>query len=54
MELSSQQRLAVGNIELVVGEVSDTLTVAAQAEQVSTESSERSGLLDEKQLDLLI
>ena len=54
LELSSQQRLAVGNIELVVGEVSDTLTVAAQAEQVSTESSERSGLLDEKQLDLLI
>jgi hypothetical protein len=54
LELTSTQRLALGDLELVVGEVSQTVTVAAQGEVVSTESSERYGLLNEHQLDLLI
>jgi Carboxypeptidase regulatory-like domain len=54
LELTSTQRLALGELELALGEVSDTVTVAAQGEAVSTESSERYGLLNEQQLDLLI
>src|SRR5436309_12292275 len=47
LELTSTQRLALGNLELAVGEVSDTVTVAGQGAVVSTESSERYGLLSE-------
>ncbi|MEW5977488.1 MAG: TonB-dependent receptor [Acidobacteriota bacterium] len=52
--LSSGQRLPIGAITLVVGEVTEVLSVTTAEELVSTESAEHSGLLTERQLDVMI
>src|ERR1700676_1655706 len=48
--LSASERLVLNPIGLEIGEVSDTVTVEATTPQLQTESSERSGLVDARQL----
>ena len=52
--LTANQRLTLGNIELSVGEVTETVNVLGQGEVVNLSSSEHSGLLSSQQLDLMI
>ena len=52
--LSAMQRLSLGNIELRVGQVTQTISVRAQGEAVQTESADATGLVSGKQLDLLL
>jgi hypothetical protein len=52
--LSASDRLAVGDLKLEVGSITETVEVVAQAAQIQTASAERSGLLDSKQvMDLM-
>ena len=50
ISLSASERLVLNPIGLEIGEVSDTVTVEATTPQLQTESSERSGLVDARQL----
>jgi hypothetical protein len=52
--VSATQRVALGRIELPVGEVTESVTVASAGDVVSLESAEHSGLLTAQQLDLMI
>jgi hypothetical protein len=51
--LSSGQLLVLGSITLELGQVSETVEVAADAAPLDTESSDRSGLIDTHQLQEL-
>lgn len=51
--LTANEHLALGSIQLAVGEIAETLTVTAQGTAVETGSSERSALLSSKQLEIL-
>ncbi len=48
--LSANERLVVRKITLEIGDVSQTVTVTAEAAQIQTESAERAGLIDEQQI----
>src|SRR5689334_15915934 len=48
--LNANDRLAVGDIKLEVGAITETVEVTAQAAPIQTASAERSGLLDNKQI----
>jgi hypothetical protein len=48
--LSAADRLALGDLKLEVGAITETVEVTTQAAQVQTASAERSGLLDSKQV----
>jgi hypothetical protein len=50
ISLSANDRLALGDLKLEVGAITETVEVAAQTTQIQTASSERSGLLDNKQI----
>jgi hypothetical protein len=50
MHLAASDALAMGEIRLEVGAVSETVEVTAQGAAVETASGERSGLLDTKQI----
>ena len=52
--LSASQTVAAGDIVLEVGNVAESVTVAAQAVQVQTASSERSGVIGSRQVDGLL
>ncbi len=52
--LSASQNLSAGTFALQVGEVSQTVTVAADITPLQTSSSERSDVLDTKQTDNLL
>src|SRR4051794_5005651 len=54
INLSANERLALGTIALEVGAVAETVTVAAQSAMLQTASAERSGLLSSTQMDNLI
>lgn len=54
LTLSASQNLAAGTFVLQVGEVSQTVTVAADITPLQTSSSERSDVLDTKQTDNLL
>ena len=49
--LSAAERLSVGNLTLSVGTVSESVTIAAQAVNVQTSSTEHSALIGERQLE---
>jgi hypothetical protein len=51
--LTANERLSVGDLELAVGSVSETITVTAQGQVVNTTSAERSALLSSKQLEMV-
>ena len=51
--LSSGDRLALGDLQLSVGSVTETVSVVAQGSQVQTASSESSALLTSKQLETI-
>ncbi len=51
--LTANERLHVGNLELTVGSVTETVTVTAQGAQVQTTSSDRSALLSNKQMEMI-
>ncbi|MFN7938215.1 MAG: carboxypeptidase regulatory-like domain-containing protein [Bryobacteraceae bacterium] len=51
--LTANERLSVGNLELSVGSVTETVTVTAQGQVVNTTSAERSALLSSKQLEMV-
>lgn len=51
--LTANERLALDNLQLSVGDVSETVTVTAEGTQVQTDSSEHSALLSAKQLELV-
>ena len=51
--LSSGEHLVVNTLSLEVGAVSDVVSVSADTAQVETESSDRSGLVDQVQLEQL-
>ena len=54
LQLSASDRLAVGDIKLELGAITETVEVVAQTAQIQTASAERSGLLDSKQvMDLM-
>ncbi len=50
INLNAEDRLALGELQLQVGNVSETVEVTAQAPAIQTESAERSGLIDSKQV----
>src|ERR1041385_8033255 len=50
IRLSASDRINVGEIRLQVGAVTESIEVKAVGAQVQTESAERSGLLDSKQI----
>jgi hypothetical protein len=51
--LTANEHLAMGNINLSVGQISETLTVEAQGTAVETGSSERSALLSADQMAMV-
>jgi hypothetical protein len=51
--LSASEHLSVGNLELSVGEVSETVTTVAEGTAVQTETSDHSALLTAKQLEVI-
>ncbi len=52
--LTASERLPVGNLQLEVGQVSDTITVRADTAVVQTASAEHSGVLTSDQVDNLM
>jgi hypothetical protein len=48
--LSANDRLAIGDVKLTIGAISETVEVTAQATPIQTASGERSGLIDSKQV----
>lgn len=52
--LTATQRLPLGNIQLSIGQVTQTINVTAQGETVNTESGDISALLSATQLDLTV
>jgi hypothetical protein len=54
LRLSASQSLSTGTLTLQIGEVSQTVTVAAEITPLQTTSSERSGVLDTEQLENLL
>ena len=52
--LTASERLAAGNIQLELGAVSETVNVQADQTTVQTASSERSALLDDKEISTLM
>src|SRR5581483_11734266 len=52
--LSASQNLSAGTLVLDVGEVNESVTVAADITPIQTTSSERSDVLDTKQMDNLL
>jgi hypothetical protein len=50
ISLNASDRLAIGDLKLEVGAISETVEITAQAPQIQTASAERSGLLDNKQV----
>lgn len=50
-QLTPNQRLAAGNLQLTIGSATQTITVTAGGEAVQTESTEDSSLLVTKQID---
>ncbi|HKX28789.1 MAG TPA: carboxypeptidase regulatory-like domain-containing protein, partial [Blastocatellia bacterium] len=51
--LSANEHLSVGNVQLVIGELSETVTTTAEGTPVQTESTEHSALISAKQLELI-
>jgi hypothetical protein len=51
--LTANQRVAVGNIQVTVGQVTQTIEVTAQSEAVNTESADAIGLLSNIQVENL-
>lgn len=54
MVLSPNERLSVGDIQLTLGDLAQQVTVTAEGAQVQTGSSENSGLLTAKQLEMIL
>jgi len=54
LALNASQVLSAGTITLQLGEVSETVTVSAEITPLQSGSSERSGVLDNKQLENLL
>jgi hypothetical protein len=50
LQLFASGRLAVGDLKLEVGAVTETVEVVAEVAQIQTASAERSGVLDSKQV----
>src|SRR5262245_13966562 len=51
--LTANERLSIGNIALVIGELSETVTTNASVTPVQTESAEHSALISSKQLETI-
>src|SRR5215470_11915832 len=51
--LTANEHLAVGELAMKVGELSETITTVAEGTPVQTESTEHSALLSSKQLELI-
>jgi Carboxypeptidase regulatory-like domain/TonB-dependent Receptor Plug Domain len=51
--LTANEHLSVGNIALVIGELSETVTTTASVTPVQTESAEHSALISSKQLETI-
>src|SRR5207302_5647100 len=49
--LTASERVALGRIQLELGEVSNTVNVTLEGETVTTESADTAGVLSLKQLD---
>jgi hypothetical protein len=54
LKLNASQVLSAGTLTLQLGEVSETVTVSAEITPLQSGSSERSGVLDNKQLENLL
>jgi hypothetical protein len=48
--LTANERVAIRDVTLSVGDLTQTVTVTAEAARVQTESAERAGLIDEQQI----
>src|ERR1051326_3991242 len=48
--LFASDRLAIGDLKLEVGAITETVEITAQAAQIQTTSAERSGTLDSRQV----
>jgi len=51
--LTANERLSIGNIALVIGDLTETVTTTASGTPVQTESAEHSALISSKQLELI-
>src|SRR4030095_4116781 len=51
--LTANEHLSAGKIELVIGEVTETITTTASGTPVQTESTEHSALISSKQLEAI-
>jgi len=54
VQVTAAERLSAGDLKLEVGAASESVTVSDQAAPVQTSSDERSALLDEKQMNMLM
>ena len=54
INLTASDRLAIGDVRLEVGTITETVEVKSEGAQVQTASSEHSGLLDSKQITNLM
>jgi hypothetical protein len=52
-KLTANEHLAVGNLALKIGEMSETITTTAEGTPVQTDSTEHSALVTSKQLELV-
>jgi hypothetical protein len=52
-QLTPNNRLALGNLQLAIGSVAETVTISAQGANVQTASAEGSAMLTTRQLDTL-
>jgi hypothetical protein len=49
--VSSSERVSIGNVALVVGNISDTITVEARGTQVNTEETQHGGVITRTQIE---
>lgn len=54
IQITAAERLNAGTIQLEVGALSDSVTVSGEVTPVQTASDERSALLDDKQMNMLM
>lgn len=54
IQITASERLSIGVLQLEIGALSESVTVAGEATPVQTASDERSALLDDKQMNSLM
>jgi Carboxypeptidase regulatory-like domain len=54
LQVTASERVSAGNIQLDVGAITESVTVSGQATMVQTASNERSAMLNDQQMNMLM